>query len=412
MKKRVLKFGIGGGPCSGKTSGLPVIAEKLRDKGYIALIVPEVDTLLKAGGLSLENLGNWEFQKANLDMQIRNEEIFERCAQILAEKENKDVIILCDRGKLCGAAYLPEFSDLLQNHYDTTAEKIHTEYVGILHLVTTAIGAEEYFTVANNSSRTEDIPHARELDYKSRNAWKGHPNIYIIENIDKDENKISFEQKIELCMRALYDMLDNMDANQSTSEVEFEAKAELTEEEYLKLTDCFHLNVSERVKQTNSFYDTDDYHLDINDITLRTRVKKGEQELTCKYAVKDSDGRPEINHRPLLTADMERLRNEGILPESNVKETITSLGFSGPFPYQGDLDTFRNEPKYRGCKIALDYNEYLGKHDYEIESEQSDLNADQKQVLLTLLAELNIPYRPSKAKRSRFFDEKRKQEKK
>jgi hypothetical protein len=38
------------GPCAGKTSGLSYLAEKLQYDGFTVLVVPEVATLIAAGG--------------------------------------------------------------------------------------------------------------------------------------------------------------------------------------------------------------------------------------------------------------------------------------------------------------------------------------------------------------------------
>ena len=38
-------------------------------------------------------------------------------------------------------------------------------YNGIIHLVTTAIGAEKYYTSENNAARYETLDMAKEVDY-------------------------------------------------------------------------------------------------------------------------------------------------------------------------------------------------------------------------------------------------------
>jgi hypothetical protein len=49
-------------------------------------------------------------------------------------------------------------------------------------MVTSAEGAEEFYTSQNNEARYETVPMAKELDKKLINAWVGHPHFSIIDN--------------------------------------------------------------------------------------------------------------------------------------------------------------------------------------------------------------------------------------
>ena len=195
----------------------------------------------------------------------------------------------------------------------------------------------------------------------------------------------------------------------NTNNIEFEAKEKINQDEYLTLISFFNSKVEDAKKQVSSFFDTQNQDLNNNDITLRVREKEGTYELTSKYDA-GNGGRNEINYQLLVDSEREKLMKEGILPECNVKVAITNLGFSGPFIYQGDFETDRIEIPYKGCKVALDYNKYLGVSDYEIEVERDDANANEKEVLKELFVQLNIPYLPSSgsAKRRRFFNQKKK----
>ncbi len=69
----------------------------------------------------------------------------------------------------------------LQNNW--TVQSLRDQrYDAVFHLVTTAIGAEEFYTNANNQTRLEDAKTARELDLKILSAWVGHPKVFIIDN--------------------------------------------------------------------------------------------------------------------------------------------------------------------------------------------------------------------------------------
>jgi hypothetical protein len=64
-------------------------------------------------------------------------------------------------------------------------------YDCVVHLVTAAIGAEKYYTLANNLARTETVEQASKLDIRLREAYLGHSDVYII------DNSTAFDQKIQ-----------------------------------------------------------------------------------------------------------------------------------------------------------------------------------------------------------------------
>ena len=66
----------------------------------------------------------------------------------------------------------------------------------MLHLVSAADGAEQFYTIANNAQRLEKADEeglqiARELDKKIVSAWKGHPHLRVINNHEDFNNKLN-----------------------------------------------------------------------------------------------------------------------------------------------------------------------------------------------------------------------------
>lgn len=55
-------------------------------------------------------------------------------------------------------------------------------YEAVIHLVTAAQGAVEFYTSQNNEARYETVNEAQALDQKLINAWVGHPHFSIIQN--------------------------------------------------------------------------------------------------------------------------------------------------------------------------------------------------------------------------------------
>ena len=62
-------------------------------------------------------------------------------------------------------------------------------------MVTSADGAQEFYTTANNEARYESTKDAIELDKKLINAWVGHPHFSIIDN-----SQSGFQTKIDRCL--------------------------------------------------------------------------------------------------------------------------------------------------------------------------------------------------------------------
>ena len=198
--KEILNIVITGGPCGGKTTALDEITKFLRSYGYhIELVNESATELIDSGvkpfgedGIDLEL-----FQSILLDLQIAKEK-----ARRVAAISNKceKVAILYDRGILDNKSYITDevFNKFLKERKMTEAE-ILSSYDIVCHLVTAAIGKEDYYTTINNSARTETKEEARERDLNTRNAWKNHPNLNIIGNDTLFNEKI---EKVKNIIRA------------------------------------------------------------------------------------------------------------------------------------------------------------------------------------------------------------------
>ena len=173
-----------GGPCSGKTTGLPIIKKALEDRGYKVIISPESATKMNLSGVKFQEIDVDFFQKQVLLDSFVQEEIMKESAMAYRDKGRK-VVIICDRGILDGAAYCSGyeafeniFKDLNLSINDVCLNRYHA----IMHLRTTAYGAENFYTLENNDARFEDVEGARLSDNKSLSYWKKYYNPVIIEN--------------------------------------------------------------------------------------------------------------------------------------------------------------------------------------------------------------------------------------
>ena len=74
---------------------------------------------------------------------------------------------------------------------NVTTQQLRDRYDAVLHLVSAADGAEQYYNTTSNEVRTEGIERARLLDRKVIQAWTGHPHLRVINNHDNFDTKIN-----------------------------------------------------------------------------------------------------------------------------------------------------------------------------------------------------------------------------
>lgn len=167
--------------------------------GFRVLLVPESATVLKKGG-ALITTGNMrfadavKFQMNLMKLQMSLEDIFIEIAQT----SEKHTIILFDRGVMDGAAYTDEnvWQAILDETGWSTIQLRDRRYEAVIHMMTAAEGAEQFYQTENNSARYETLEEAREIDKRLINAWVGHPQFNIIKN-----KKKGFKTKIDYCMK-------------------------------------------------------------------------------------------------------------------------------------------------------------------------------------------------------------------
>lgn len=153
------------------------------------------------GGLSdFPRYGSKERMKFQLDL-MKLKIYFEDYIAQLAEMSKKPTIVLCDRGLVDCAAYMTkeEYQALLDEQGWTWSQLRDKRYDSVIFMNTAAKGAEEYYTLANNSARTETAEEARALDNRTLNAWIGHPYMAICPNIKGKP----FAYKVDLAIKAV-----------------------------------------------------------------------------------------------------------------------------------------------------------------------------------------------------------------
>jgi predicted ATPase/CYTH domain-containing protein len=188
----VYRIVLTGGPCGGKSTALAHITERMQGLGFDVFRVPEAATLLLGGGIRLADLNTGQrvaFQDRLIHVIIALEDSFATHARATG----RPAIILCDRGVMDCSAYLPPeaWTALLDEHNWSVVGLRDRRYDAIIHLVTAAEGAEQFYTTANNAVRSETPEQARQLDERLKNAWVGHPRLCVIDNSTNFADKVT-----------------------------------------------------------------------------------------------------------------------------------------------------------------------------------------------------------------------------
>jgi CYTH domain-containing protein/thymidylate kinase len=189
---------VTGGPCAGKSTFMAKAKQYLENRGFRVAILSETATeLINAG---FPPWAPWKdsisFQKHVLQYAVDRENFYHQ--RLLELAEGKHTVLICDRGALDSRAYVSaqEFQEILRL-LGVTAHQLRDRYKAIIHLVTAAIGAEDFYTLENNSARTETVEMAKALDVKTLAAWNGHDHLMVI------DNSVGFDQKMTRALESL-----------------------------------------------------------------------------------------------------------------------------------------------------------------------------------------------------------------
>ena len=185
------KIVITGGPCAGKTTLMGLLAAAFVGRGREVVLVNECATELLAQGITPDSCGSvLGFQRHVFDLQLEKED---RLAGM-----SPDAVVLLDRGLMDNAGYLPDDElDMLLAERGMTREDAYARYDAVIHLVSAAIGAEQFFSHATNEHRLEGVEEAIRVDEALMRGWSGHPCLRVI------DNEGTFDDKLERAVAAV-----------------------------------------------------------------------------------------------------------------------------------------------------------------------------------------------------------------
>ena len=195
--KDIKRIVLTGGPCAGKTTALVRVIEHFSSLGYKVFTIPEVPTMFTQAGMDYLTSNKkffYEGEKATLEIQLALEDKFMKMAETCKEP----CVIVCDRGAMDISAYMkPEMWEEITSAVGTTTTELRDHrYDAVLHLVSAADGAEQFYTTSNNASRNEaadeeGLKIARMLDKRVIEAWTGHAHLRVINNQEDFDKKLN-----------------------------------------------------------------------------------------------------------------------------------------------------------------------------------------------------------------------------
>jgi predicted ATPase len=206
----VRRIVLTGGPCAGKTTCLARVREAVEARTpYKVFCVPEAATLLVGGGLNWgdakDDAAVLQYQLALLRTQLALEDAFLRIAATCGHP----AIVIADRGTMDGRGYMPPhlWERMLSLEGFTTEALRDARYDAVIHLVTSAIGAEAFYSL-DNPARYEDVTAAVVADHRTRRMYEGHPCVHFVDN-----SAPTFELKIQNAVNVVLKMLGHHGAH-------------------------------------------------------------------------------------------------------------------------------------------------------------------------------------------------------
>ena len=154
-----------------------------------------------SGGVRFPDLTTEEadrFQENLIKVMIATETTFFD----LAESSKTNCLVICDRGVMDATAYMAKQSweRIMKQNCWNAVELRDNRYNQVIHLITAANGAEPYYNIEDNPTRTEGLELARQLDKATIEAWVGHPYIDVI------DNSTDFDTKLKRMIAVLIDL--------------------------------------------------------------------------------------------------------------------------------------------------------------------------------------------------------------
>ncbi len=274
-RDRIPVVALTGGPCSGKSTVMNIVRQRLAELGIHVITVAEAATELITSGFIPESpeLRGFHFQHELLRHTIAREDAWIRLAGKLSAPR---VVVLCDRGAMDGAAYIThaQFELLLGALELRRTDLRDARYDLVVFLESLAVDMPELYTLANNPARSESVELARTVNSRTLEAWTGCPHLVQVGNAGGIEYKVGqtvaavcrvlgIPAPVEIERKYLISKLDVTQMPQPRQAVEIEQFYLLNDEP----------GVEERVRSRSQGGGTVYYHTRKQDVSSGVRIE-------------------------------------------------------------------------------------------------------------------------------------------
>lgn len=334
-ERRVYKLVLTGGPCGGKTTGQAMLATFFENLGWKVFRVPETATVLMSGGIAFGELNSeqvMDFQENLIKTMLSLEDTYFSMAE---KTVGQNVLVICDRGTMDASAFISneEWEKLLDKLDLDESHICENRYDQIVHMVSAANGAEDFYSVEDHAARFEGLELARDRDRKAMEAWSEHPYVDIV------DNRVDFDGKlnhlVDLVVKRIgLEIGDRFKAN--SRKVKFVVKGKLPEDDVFptKFTD----------------FDVVHHYLQTNCKGIQSRLRKrgrfGRTTYTCTVRRPERKGQIVEVKSTLSRKEYENLLNHADPRHYPVFKTRRCFLYNNQ---QYQLDIYR-DPCHPRCK--------------------------------------------------------------
>lgn len=154
---------------------------------------------MKSGAM-IDNSKMTEEQSTSFQIQLMKTQIaLENNIYDIAHTMGEPSVLICDRGLMDTIGYIghEEWRKILERTNWSNIELRDNRYDAVIHMVTAAIDAEEYYDT-NNEARYETVQEAAERDNQLRTAYIGHNQLFIVGNKHKDGFKGKMRETVNI----------------------------------------------------------------------------------------------------------------------------------------------------------------------------------------------------------------------
>jgi len=205
LAPRQISIVLTGGPCSGKSSILALLRDRLSKRGFQVVTVPEYATHFFANSDGFQ--GEWVGTQKEEDLQnifLRYQMMQEDMFRDFASLNTKTSVLLLDRATLDQKVFTSDEKiwQAALRRSSVNEQQLLERYDMVMHLGTCAkVGEYEWGPGSNNPGRYHSPDEAARVDKILEGVYKGHKQLRMVPHCKL------FEDKVEMVMEYLQDAL-------------------------------------------------------------------------------------------------------------------------------------------------------------------------------------------------------------